>query len=52
MAQLKKILAGTFAVMMTATVFAGCGSSDSSSKADTASNGGGDAAASTAEGGN
>ena len=38
--------------MMTATVFAGCGSSDSSSKADTASNGGGDAAASTAEGGN
>jgi hypothetical protein len=36
MAQLKKVLAGSFAVMMAATLMAGCGDS-SSSKADTAS---------------
>ena len=40
MAQLKKVLAGSFAVMMTATMMAGCGNSDSSSKSDAASNGG------------
>ena len=42
MAQLKKILAGSFAVMMAATMMAGCGDSDSSSSAgtDTNSNGG------------
>jgi len=50
MAQLKKILAGTFAVMMTAAVFAGCGDS-SSSKSDT-SKSGDSAAAATSEGGN
>ena len=53
MAQLKKILAGTFAVMMTAAVFAGCGSSDSSSKSDAAASGasGDSAAAGGDEGG-
>lgn len=50
MAQLKKILAGTFAVMMTAAVFAGCGDSSSSSNGGAATSGGSDA--STADGGN
>jgi len=42
MAQLKKILAGTSAVMMAATMFASCGNSDSSTASDSkaAGNGG------------
>ena len=46
MAQLKRVLAGSFAVMMAATMMAGCGSSDSSSSTADANNAGnGDSAA-------